>query len=165
MHLAPDALSLWSATVKYFVPATIAMTLGNLTLVLGGLGSRLDLPVDSAATDSEPWGRTGGEAERADRVERRSAAYTGRKILLEKLRAQTQNAEELSRLHLATAEALALTGADLLAAEGIASKEIGERLFLSARTVDNHLQRVYTKLGVTKRADLAEALRQRGEST
>ena len=36
MHLAPDALSLWSATVKYFVPATIAMTLGNLTLALGG---------------------------------------------------------------------------------------------------------------------------------
>ena len=36
MHLAPEELSLWSATVKYFVPATIEMTLGNLTVVLGG---------------------------------------------------------------------------------------------------------------------------------
>jgi DNA-binding CsgD family transcriptional regulator len=45
-----------------------------------------------------------------------------------------------------------------LAAEGLPSKEIAERLFLSARTVDNHLQRIYTKLGVTRRADLAAAL-------
>jgi hypothetical protein len=35
MHLAPEELSLWSATVKYFVPATIEMTLSNLTVVLG----------------------------------------------------------------------------------------------------------------------------------
>ncbi|HEX9622821.1 MAG TPA: helix-turn-helix transcriptional regulator, partial [Streptosporangiaceae bacterium] len=45
-----------------------------------------------------------------------------------------------------------------LAAEGTASKDIGERLHLSVRTVDNHLQHVYTKLGVSSRADLAEAL-------
>ena len=36
-----------------------------------------------------------------------SAAYTARKILHDKLRSQAQNAGELSRLHLATAEALA----------------------------------------------------------
>src|ERR1700681_1799596 len=36
-----------------------------------------------------------------------SAAYTVRKVLLDGLRAQAQNAEALSRLHLATAEALA----------------------------------------------------------
>ncbi|MGZ6321167.1 MAG: acyl-CoA dehydrogenase family protein [Ktedonobacterales bacterium] len=35
MHLGPAELSLWSATVKYFVPATIEMTLSNLTVVLG----------------------------------------------------------------------------------------------------------------------------------
>jgi len=46
----------------------------------------------------------------------------------------------------------------MLAAEGMASKDIAERLYLSVRTVDNHLQRVYTKLGVTNRADLAKAL-------
>lgn len=46
-----------------------------------------------------------------------------------------------------------------LAALGVASKEIAERLFLSSRTVDNHLMRVYAKLGVSGRTELASALR------
>ncbi len=45
-----------------------------------------------------------------------------------------------------------------LAAEGTASKDIAERLHLSVRTVDNHLQHVYTKLDVASRGDLARAL-------
>jgi DNA-binding CsgD family transcriptional regulator len=45
----------------------------------------------------------------------------------------------------------------LLAGQGLASKEIAAQLFLSVRTVDNHLQRAYTKLGVTSRAELADA--------
>jgi DNA-binding CsgD family transcriptional regulator len=46
----------------------------------------------------------------------------------------------------------------LLAASGLSSKDIAERLFLSVRTVNNHLQHAYTKLGVSSRAGLAEAL-------
>jgi len=46
----------------------------------------------------------------------------------------------------------------MLAAAGIASKDIAERLYLSVRTVNNHLQHAYTKLGVSSRADLAQAL-------
>ncbi|MFV2102859.1 LuxR C-terminal-related transcriptional regulator [Micromonospora sp. LOL_024] len=46
-----------------------------------------------------------------------------------------------------------------LAAEGGTSRAIGEQLFLSARTVENHLQRIYSKLGVTSRAELRAALR------
>jgi DNA-binding CsgD family transcriptional regulator len=45
-----------------------------------------------------------------------------------------------------------------LAADGVSSREIADRLFLSIRTVDNHLTRVYTKLGVTRRTELAAAL-------
>jgi DNA-binding CsgD family transcriptional regulator len=45
-----------------------------------------------------------------------------------------------------------------LAAQRFASKEIAAQLGLSVRTVDNHLQRIYTKLGVGGRADLADAL-------
>jgi len=46
----------------------------------------------------------------------------------------------------------------LLAAAGIQSKQVAERLYLSVRTVDNHLQRIYRKLGVTSRAELAATL-------
>lgn len=45
-----------------------------------------------------------------------------------------------------------------LAAARLRSKEIAERCGLSVRTVDNHLARVYRKLGVTGRDDLPEAL-------
>ena len=40
----------------------------------------------------------------------------------------------------------------------VSSREIGEHLFLSTRTVDTHLARVYRKLGIAGRADLAAAL-------
>jgi len=46
----------------------------------------------------------------------------------------------------------------VLAADGRTSREIADRLALSARTVENHLARVYAKLGITGRADLAAAL-------
>jgi DNA-binding CsgD family transcriptional regulator len=44
----------------------------------------------------------------------------------------------------------------LLAADGLTSRVIAERLFVSVRTVENHLARIYTKLGVASRAELAE---------
>jgi DNA-binding CsgD family transcriptional regulator len=45
-----------------------------------------------------------------------------------------------------------------LAATAATSKEIALTLHLSARTVDNHLQSAYAKLGVTRRTELATAL-------
>ena len=42
-----------------------------------------------------------------------------------------------------------------LAAEGARSREIADRLYLSPRTVENHLQRVYAKLGSTAGIALA----------
>ncbi|MCU1396633.1 MAG: transcriptional regulator, LuxR family [Ilumatobacteraceae bacterium] len=45
-----------------------------------------------------------------------------------------------------------------LAAQGLPSKIIGERLYVTSRTVDNHLARIYSKLGVGSRAELAETL-------
>ncbi|CAL9329975.1 LuxR C-terminal-related transcriptional regulator [Streptomyces sp. enrichment culture] len=45
-----------------------------------------------------------------------------------------------------------------LAAGGLSNREIADRLVVSVRTVENHLHRVYHKLGVVQRADLAELL-------
>ncbi|MGW1888304.1 AAA family ATPase [Streptomyces sp. NPDC001970] len=47
-----------------------------------------------------------------------------------------------------------------LAAAGLTNKEIGERLFLSPRTVSTHLYQLFPKLGVTSRAALRDALDQ-----
>ena len=45
-----------------------------------------------------------------------------------------------------------------LAAAGLSNREIGQRLFLSHRTISTHLYRVFPKLGIASRAELAGAL-------
>jgi DNA-binding CsgD family transcriptional regulator len=45
-----------------------------------------------------------------------------------------------------------------MAAAGASSREIADRLVLSVRTVDNHLQNIYSKLGVTRRDELVRLL-------
>ena len=50
----------------------------------------------------------------------------------------------------------------VLAAEGLSDREISERLVLSIRTVGNYLQRVYRRLGISGRDELAAALAEAG---
>ncbi len=45
-----------------------------------------------------------------------------------------------------------------MAASGLSNREIAERLFLSHRTVGAHLYRVFPKLGIVSRSELARAL-------
>jgi HD-GYP domain-containing protein (c-di-GMP phosphodiesterase class II) len=42
-----------------------------------------------------------------------------------------------------------------LAARGLTTREIGERLFISTKTADHHIQHVYVKIGVSTRAAAA----------
>ena len=44
-----------------------------------------------------------------------------------------------------------------LAVEGLTNREIGEKLFISARTVESHLTKIYMKLGVKNRVQLSAA--------
>ena len=63
---------------------------------------------------------------------------------------------------LVTPEAAELTPREreiaLLAAAGASSREIAVRLVISVRTVDNHLQSAFRKLGVARRRDLSRVL-------
>ena len=42
-----------------------------------------------------------------------------------------------------------------LVARGLTTRQVAEALFLSAKTVDHHIQHVYSKIGVSTRAAAA----------
>ena len=46
----------------------------------------------------------------------------------------------------------------MLAATGLTNRQIGQRLYVSHRTVSAHLYRVFPQLGITARAGLRDAL-------
>ncbi|MBL1075368.1 AAA family ATPase [Nocardia sp. 2] len=52
-----------------------------------------------------------------------------------------------------------------LAAQGLTNREIGQRLYLSHRTVSTHLHRIFPKLGISSRGDLAALLPALDETT
>lgn len=77
--------------------------------------------------------------------------------------ARLLNACEGARTPALSGAAVALSDRErevaLLFATGLTSREVAERLYLSRRTVENHLQRAYIKLGVNSRDELESMLR------
>lgn len=71
------------------------------------------------------------------------------RLLLREYREQADpNTEALHKLSSREQEVLALT------AEGFSSKEIGEKLFISPKTVDTYRSRIMEKLGLSHRSEL-----------
>ena len=109
-----------------------------------------DLLAAEAAADAAVCRRKAGEMRDATADERRAA------ILAERCEDPMTPA-----LHATEARAR-LTPAEretaVLAAAGRSNKEIAEQLFLSPRTVENRLQRVYEKLGISGRTELPDTL-------
>ncbi|MFJ3667307.1 LuxR C-terminal-related transcriptional regulator [Streptomyces sp. NPDC090106] len=108
------------------------------------------LDAEAATAAAAAWRRTGRT--------RRAAAATQRATVA---RARCEGART-PLLSIAHAAAASLTAREreiaLLAATGNTSKQIAQILALSVRTVDNHLQHAYAKLGVTTRHQLPQAL-------
>jgi DNA-binding NarL/FixJ family response regulator len=84
---------------------------------------------------AQPWAARAGKELRATGVSIGPAATTGPVSL-------TPQQQEIA----------------MLAAAGLTNKQIGERLFLSPRTVATHLYQIFPKLGITSRAALRDAL-------
>ncbi|MFE1322065.1 AAA family ATPase [Kitasatospora phosalacinea] len=128
-----------------------------LTLALGA-------PVAAAAGDRR---RAHAWLDEADRLaaETGAAAVAGQAAAVRRgLAARAETAEQAPP---ETAPHLALlTGRErqitALAVEGARTREIADRLFLSPRTVDAHLAKVYRKLGVTSRTALGALLAAEG---
>jgi DNA-binding CsgD family transcriptional regulator len=114
----------------------------------------LMLAAEVAAAAGDAWKRA-GEQRRSAASQRRAEELVGR-------------CRGVAAPTLAVAETVVpLTAREReiarLVADGLTSKEVAERLYVSARTVSNHLQNAYTKLGITKRTELAAALGRLGE--
>ncbi|GAB7046558.1 helix-turn-helix transcriptional regulator [Catenuloplanes indicus] len=75
----------------------------------------------------------------------------------EELRSAGENVSGLARPAMDTLTSQELQIAQL-AAEGLTNREIGDRLYVSPRTVRNHLYNIFPKLGVSSRAELAEVV-------
>ncbi len=104
---------------------------------------------EAAAAASAAWRRS-EEPRRSAAAERRAATLARRCE-----GAMTPPLRELQSQTLLTAREVEVAG---LAAAGLSNREIAERLTVSVRTVETQLQRVYGKLGVRGRSELAEAL-------
>ncbi|HYZ97228.1 MAG TPA: AAA family ATPase [Acidimicrobiales bacterium] len=109
-----------------------------------------DLLAAEAAADAAVAHRRAGEVREATAAERRAGTFAER--CEDPVTPALQAVDVRARLTPAERETA------VLAAGGRTNKEIARLLYLSSRTIENRLQRVYGKLGISGRTELAQAL-------
>ena len=89
----------------------------------------------------------------------------GMEAFAERARRELTATGETVRKRVETVTALTAQEACIarLARDGLTNPEIGARLYLSARTVEWHLRKIFTKLGIGSRRELPAALAQLGQ--
>ncbi|MEW9552519.1 AAA family ATPase [Nonomuraea sp. NPDC050783] len=125
-------------------PDGLSAVAGDLDRMGAGL-----LAAEAAGAAAELW-RRAGNSRRASAAAARSAANAAR--------CEGARTPVLRTAGAATPLTAREGEVAILAAEGLASRDIAAKLSISVRTVDNHLQRVYAKLGVSTRGELAGRL-------
>jgi DNA-binding CsgD family transcriptional regulator len=138
----------FAAALARHARATRGDELDQASLCFESLGALL-LAAETAAA-AVPVYRADGLARAATAAARRSE-----RLLAECGDVQPPGLHRASTSVTLTAREAEIAG---LAARGATSRQIADRLVVSVRTVDNHLQSSYTKLGVTNRDELAKAL-------
>ncbi len=156
-HLARVALLAGSVEGNW--PAPIEAELRGLA---GGDGGMVARAAEQFAAMSAWLHATEAASRAAACFERAGDTAAARRLSARAGAMAEQCAGAVSPAQLRSVEPTGLTARELavarLAAQGLSSKEIAGQLFVSVRTVDNHLGRVYAKLGVRNRKDLAARL-------
>jgi DNA-binding CsgD family transcriptional regulator len=143
-------------------PEARAEALAEAVAVMTGADDRLE-HAKALADQAETW-RTLGR--RADAREGLNAAADlaercGSPALLERVATALEAIGDRPR-RLVALGAESLTASERrvagLAVEGRSNRDIAQELFVSPKTVENHLGRVYAKLGIGNRRELAGAL-------
>jgi len=147
------AEALYREAIERLERSRIAVNLARAHLVYGEWLRRENRRLDAREqlrAAHEMFSHFGAEAfaERA----RRELLATGesvRKRKVEKANVLTPQEEQIGRL----------------ARDGYTNPEIGHRLFISSRTVEYHLRKVFTKLDISSRRELRDALRDTPQPT
>jgi DNA-binding CsgD family transcriptional regulator/tetratricopeptide (TPR) repeat protein len=91
--------------------------------------------------------------------------FIGARTWTEQARVELRAAGERRQTTDSTTPSTLLSSQELqiarLAADGLSNREIGQQLYLSPRTVGSHLYRIFPKLGITSRRQLARRLNSR----